>query len=225
MPAAGDLRIRTKASVLSTSVGYIVSLRYLHLKDFYKKQWAVPAPTSRVGQHVEFPEHQILPFERLGSLRQGDSYGEVSKTVIHDNSILVYDNILESAYQLGYVLGMQEKYEEAETLHRQTFVFEERVLGKDHPNTLWSAYELGYKLSLSRQYNEKGMSSLSMKIFRLFSSLLRFASLSKMLTLLHLSSRVAAEGFKHALEERDEDHQVLGRYFDVREYLQVCPPP
>jgi len=68
------------------------------------------------------------------------------------------------------------------------------------------------------------MSSLSMKIFRLFSSLLRFASLSKMLTLLHLSSRVAAEGFKHALEERDEDHQVLGRYFDVSEYLQFFTP-
>jgi hypothetical protein len=117
---------------------------------------------------------------------------------------------------------MQEKYEEAETIHRQTLVARERVLGKDHPNKLWSAYELGYKLS--RQYIEKGMSSLPMKIFRLFSSLLRFVSLSKMLTLLHLSSRVAAEGFKHPLGERDED-QVLGRYFDVREYLQVCPPP
>jgi hypothetical protein len=64
-----------------------------------------------------------------------------------------------------------------------------------------------------------------MKIFRLFSSLLRFVSLSKMLTLLHLSSRVAAEGFKHALEERDEDHQVFGRYFDVREYLQFFITP
>ena len=57
------------------------------LKEFYKEQWTVLAPIFKVGQHFEFPEHQILPFIRLAPSRKQEDrsggYGEVSKAIIH----------------------------------------------------------------------------------------------------------------------------------------------
>ena len=63
------------------------------------------------------------------------------------------------------------------------------------------------------------------KIFRLFLGLSRLASLSKMLILLHLFSGVAAESMNNVGGRDECVNQVLGCYFDVREYLQVGPPP
>jgi hypothetical protein len=43
---------------------------------------------------------------------------------------------------LANVLDSQGKYEEAETIHRQTLVLKEKVLSKEHPGILTSINNL-----------------------------------------------------------------------------------
>lgn len=47
------------------------------------------------------------------------------------------DTLADMAH-LADLLSSQDKYEEAESLHRQTLSSREKVLGKEHPDTLRS---------------------------------------------------------------------------------------
>lgn len=55
---------------------------------------------------------------------------------------------------MAVVLSDQEKYAEAEKMHRETLALREKVLGKEHPDTLTSVYGLAYTLYQQEQYKE-----------------------------------------------------------------------
>jgi tetratricopeptide (TPR) repeat protein len=55
---------------------------------------------------------------------------------------------------LALVLSGQEKYEEAEEVHRQTLKLREKVLGKEHPSTLSSMSNLALVLRDQGNYKE-----------------------------------------------------------------------
>lgn len=52
------------------------------------------------------------------------------------------------------MLGSQGKYEEAESMNRQTLARREKVLGADHPDTLMSVYCLAHLLANQHRYDE-----------------------------------------------------------------------
>jgi hypothetical protein len=60
---------------------------------------------------------------------------------------------LTTMNEVGLALDCQGKYEEAETMHRQTLALREKVLGKEHPSTLASMDNLA--LMLNRQGNRR----------------------------------------------------------------------
>ncbi|KAK4222939.1 hypothetical protein QBC38DRAFT_488760, partial [Podospora fimiseda] len=52
-----------------------------------------------------------------------------------------HPSTLTSMNHLALVLGSQEKYEEAEQMHRQALQLREKVLGKEHSDTLIGKYK------------------------------------------------------------------------------------
>lgn len=63
----------------------------------------------------------------------------------------------ETLYSLGLlasILDDQGKYDEAETMHRQTLTSMETLLGKEHPETLISMNELALVLAAQGKYDE-----------------------------------------------------------------------
>ena len=61
---------------------------------------------------------------------------------------------LESQYRLAWVLSELKRYEEAETLHRETWQTRQRVLGQEDRDTLWSQYRLAWVLGSLNRYEE-----------------------------------------------------------------------
>jgi hypothetical protein len=55
---------------------------------------------------------------------------------------------------LALVLDSQGKYEEAESINRQTLTRREKVLRPEYPNTLTSVYCLAYLLANRHRYDE-----------------------------------------------------------------------
>jgi tetratricopeptide (TPR) repeat protein len=55
---------------------------------------------------------------------------------------------------LAIVLNKQGKYDEAETMHRQTLAMKEKVLGKEHPDTLTTMNNLALVLNKQGKYEE-----------------------------------------------------------------------
>ena len=58
----------------------------------------------------------------------------------------VYLSTQISMIKLVEVLNSQEKYDEAEEMHRQALASRETALGKEHPNTPTSIYSLAHLL-------------------------------------------------------------------------------
>ena len=58
----------------------------------------------------------------------------------HSSTLTIMNN-------LALVLDSQGKYEEAESMHRQTLATREKVLGLEHPDTLTSVYYLAHLLA------------------------------------------------------------------------------
>ncbi|OCK74993.1 hypothetical protein K432DRAFT_309508, partial [Lepidopterella palustris CBS 459.81] len=52
------------------------------------------------------------------------------------------------------VLGRQGKYEEAESMNRQTLARRDKVLGAEHPDTLASVYCLAYLFGNRQRYDD-----------------------------------------------------------------------
>ncbi|KAF2729795.1 hypothetical protein EJ04DRAFT_395226, partial [Polyplosphaeria fusca] len=61
---------------------------------------------------------------------------------------------LTTMNNLAGVLGSQGKYEEAESMHRQTLATREKVLGVEHPGTLTTVYCLARLLTGGHHYDE-----------------------------------------------------------------------
>jgi hypothetical protein len=62
---------------------------------------------------------------------------------------------LTSRCNLANSLHYQGKYDEAETIYRQTLALMEKVLGKEHPDTLLSMRNLTVLLKIQGKYKEK----------------------------------------------------------------------
>jgi tetratricopeptide (TPR) repeat protein len=65
-----------------------------------------------------------------------------------------HPSTLTSMNNLAQALSDQGKYEEAETMHRETLALKEEVLGKKHPSTLASMSNLAQALSKQGKYEE-----------------------------------------------------------------------
>jgi hypothetical protein len=77
---------------------------------------------------------------RISATNSHDS--EIFVRICHISECYCRPDTLRSMNILVGVLGRQSKYEEAESMHRQTLAMRKKVLSVDHTDTLTSGYSL-----------------------------------------------------------------------------------
>ncbi|KAI0815407.1 Tetratricopeptide repeat-domain-containing protein [Xylaria sp. FL0064] len=122
----------------------LVMRSWLQEKGEWEK-WTVNV-VQRLVEEYPFPRHENRE-TWTKYLPHGQAVLELDGAVnTEENSSLLF-NMAESYSILG-------KYDEAETMHRQTLELREEVLGREHPSTLDSMNNLALVLNSQGKYNE-----------------------------------------------------------------------